>query len=396
MDIRHQQWVTCNGVDVTGMPRPMRRSPRAASRVDLLPACSYSRLCPTLLMLCCFCYSADVQAMWANLTSMVQQLLQHNVMEDGEVLRASLTLVGVLADTASSMMQANSPSASAAPSTSNKSREGCSAATAVAALEFSMQLLDHTKQRAAALEPQQQQQQHQQVGIDEANEASLTQQVADIQQQVGPAFCSLCEQLLQSTTPLPIRGQPRTFRSHTSSLAACCHLTAACPLNNALCTNLLVLQVLLQLAQAHLACRQPARVLAAVSQLQGLCTGRTPPPGLLQVSSLALLQQGKLGPASAQLCAWLQQGGQSTQEACAAVRTFLVALHMLDTAPAACTTAGAARAAAGSTHAAVPVRCTAGECAAAVQQVAAAAAEHCRSEPAVALEVVLQILAEQV
>lgn len=159
-------------------------------------------------------------------------------------------------------------------------------------------------------------------------------------------------------------------------------------------------QVLMQLAQAYLTTKQPSKVLDCISIMQGLSTGRTPPAGLLQLSSLALLQQGKVGAASAQLCAWLRQGGQGTEEACSAVRSFLVALHpqgssARQTAP---TVQGRhlgdRNAAAGEVQGAG--RCSGEEHAAAVQQVAAAAAEHCRADPAVALEVVLQLLAEQV
>jgi hypothetical protein len=136
--------------------------------------------------------------------------------------------------------------------------------------------------------------------------------------------------------------------------------------------------------------------------------------GVLQLSSLALLQQGKLGAASTQLCAWLQHGGQGTEEACAAVRSFLAAVHSQ---PYTARTSGGGTAGgtvssavdasansngddaaqgAGSIDA-VAVKCaSAEERAAAVQQVAAAAAEHCRSDPAVALEVVMQLLMEQV
>lgn len=135
------------------------------------------------------------------------------------------------------------------------------------------------------------------------------------------------------------------------------------------------LQVLMQLAQAYLSCSQPKHVLDCISTMQGLSTGRTPLAGLLQLSSLALLQQGKLDAASAQLCAWLKQGGQGTAEACAAVRSFLLALHSC-----------------GPESAATNVQ----ERAAAVQAVAAAAGELCRSDPAVALEVVMQLLAEEV
>jgi hypothetical protein len=136
--------------------------------------------------------------------------------------------------------------------------------------------------------------------------------------------------------------------------------------------------------------------------------------GLLQLSSLALLQQGKLGAASAQLCAWLQHGGQGTEEACTSVRSFLAALHSqphtagtsgggtADGSVSGTIGAGASsnrdRAAQGAGGmAAAAVKCvSAEERAAAVQQVAAAAAEHCRSDPAVALEVVMQLLMEQV
>lgn len=132
--------------------------------------------------------------------------------------------------------------------------------------------------------------------------------------------------------------------------------------------------------------------------------------GLLQISSLALLQQGKLGAASAQLCAWLKQGGQRTEEACTAVRSFLVALHAhvgpaanTGGTSAAMTANDTAIAAAGvqvqdgrARGAAAARGCSAEERAEAVQQVAAAAAEHCRTDPAVALEVAMQLLADPV
>lgn len=146
---------------------------------------------------------------------------------------------------------------------------------------------------------------------------------------------------------------------------------------------------MLQLAKAYLACNQPSKVLECVSRMQGLSAGRTPLAGLLQLSSLALLQQGKVTAASAQLCAWLQQGVQSTEEACAAVRAFLAALHTQHSPP-------ASAAAAASTGGGVIGSSDGGERAAAVQAVAAAVAERCRSAPAVALEVIMQILAEQV
>lgn len=135
------------------------------------------------------------------------------------------------------------------------------------------------------------------------------------------------------------------------------------------------------------------------------------PPGLLQISSLALLQQGKVGAASAQLCACLKQGGQRTEEACAAVRSFLLALHAhvgasISTGAGAAACAGAAtKAAAGARvqdgragrgAGAAPPACSAEERAAAVQQVAASAAEHCKTEPAVALEVAMQLLSDPV
>jgi hypothetical protein len=211
----------------------------------------------------------------------------------------------------------------------------------------------------------------------------------DIAAQVGfqvlaaPA-CTLCNKHMCNTY------------SATHSLPACCHTS--------------VLQVLMQLAQAYLTCGQPNRVLDCISLLQGLSTGRTPPAGLLHLSSLALLQLGKLGAASAQLCAWLAQGGHSAEEACDAVRSFLVALHTPGAVASPGTAAGQVSAGAAATasaagdsvqaQAAAPGQlssscCTPQERAAAVQQVAAAAAEHCGSNPAVGLEVVMQLLSSQ-
>jgi len=140
---------------------------------------------------------------------MVHQLLQDSVLEDGDVLAASLAMTGTLADTAAGLLQANCPvghssssgsssngattvripGASAGHSVGRSSSkvspggDGGAAAAAVLLLEFAAHLLHYTKQQAAALEQPPPQQQQQAGGS--ADQASLTQQVSDIQQQVS-------------------------------------------------------------------------------------------------------------------------------------------------------------------------------------------------------------------
>ena len=55
--------------------------------------------------------------MWANLTSLVQQLLQETVMEVEDSLSASLAMAGTLADTAGTLLQANPAGASCSTTT---------------------------------------------------------------------------------------------------------------------------------------------------------------------------------------------------------------------------------------------------------------------------------------
>lgn len=146
-------------------------------------------------MVVCHHLQPWLQAMWANLTSLVQQLLQQTVMEGEEALSASLTMAGALADTASTMLQ---PSSLESSSSNGAGGGSCvdgsdgsvqetgqtgSLGTAVQMLEFAVQLLDHAKQQAGELAPLQQEQQGQ-LETEEGS-AGLSQQVADIQQQVG-------------------------------------------------------------------------------------------------------------------------------------------------------------------------------------------------------------------
>jgi hypothetical protein len=154
-----------------------------------------------------------MQAMWANLTSLVQQLLQETVMELEDTLSASLAMAGTLADTAGPLLQAYSPGAStttsssssrvsipagsstgngknwagqlggpATSSTEDRPGAGSKAATAVMLLECSVHLLDHAKRQAAALAQPPDQEQQEEEGP--AAGFGLCQQVADIQQQV--------------------------------------------------------------------------------------------------------------------------------------------------------------------------------------------------------------------
>jgi hypothetical protein len=139
--------------------------------------------------------------MWANLTSLVQQLLQQTVLQPEEVLSTSLAMAGALADTATSLLQANSSTSSsnggtggqaeAASSPPSQQQMAAAAAgarqvdkaiadTAVLLLEFTAQLLDQTKSRAAALCANNRQQHP-----GPEDDALLVQQVAEIQQQVS-------------------------------------------------------------------------------------------------------------------------------------------------------------------------------------------------------------------
>jgi hypothetical protein len=146
--------------------------------------------------------------MWANLTSLVQQLLQETVMELEDTLSASLAMAGTLADTAGPLLQGYSTAGStsssrvsipdgsstgngknevsqlggSASSNSSSVKDGGKAATAVMLLECSVHLLDHAKRQAAALAQPLDQEQQQEEGP--AAGSRLCWQVADIQQQV--------------------------------------------------------------------------------------------------------------------------------------------------------------------------------------------------------------------
>lgn len=283
--------------------------------------------------------------MWANLTRLVQQLLAATVLEREEVLGACLVMAGALADQASccaapgpagdeaaSTEQPNEARMQAGSSAAEAEEQGAAAGAeaSVQLLEFAAELVSHARQQLVVVPA-------------DAREAAKEQQ-------------------------------------HHGDTALAAQVGS------------IQEQVLMQLARAHLACAQPGRVLDCVATLQGLATGRRPPPGIQQLASLALLQQGQLSTAATQLCLWLQQGGQSTEEACAAVRAFLRALHD------AAASSSMPQAAAGGSDSAVTaaaVAVTHSSAAEAVQRVAEAAAERCRSDPGVALVVVQELLSDQ-
>lgn len=182
-----------------------------------------------------------VQAMWANLSSLVQQLLHETVMEAEDALSASLAMAGTLADAASTLMQANSP---AVTNTTTSSGSGSGAAdrpgggggtgAAVMLLECSAQLLDHAKRQAAVLtQPLEEQEQL------DADAPSLVRQVADIQQQVrlGPHGCACCNSAAQCSGRGRHGTSARAVATASSGIPGHCrhpmlvHLpTAACDL----------------------------------------------------------------------------------------------------------------------------------------------------------------------
>eukprot|EP00775_Hariotina_reticulata_P012281 gene12281-12417_t len=133
-------------------------------------------------------------------------------------------------------------------------------------------------------------------------------------------------------------------------------------------------QVLLQLGECHLSGQSFDQAMECASKLQTLAAGHSLIPGFVRLSSLALLGQNKMSPAVAQLCAWLRQGSQTTQEACDTVVAFLGALHSshLDK------------------HQPLPPQSAAVQ--AAIQHLADAAVERCQSDPCVAVAVALQLL----
>jgi hypothetical protein len=112
--------------------------------------------------------------------------------------------------------------------------------------------------------------------------------------------------------------------------------------------------------------------------LQTLAAGRSLIPGFVRLSSLALLGQNKMSPAVAQLCAWLRQGSQNTREACDTVVAVLSAMHSSPL----------------NEHQDRPSPSAAVQ--GAVQQLADAAVERCRSDPGVAVAVALQLLSLEV
>ncbi|KAF8064657.1 Rnf14 [Scenedesmus sp. PABB004] len=244
---------------------------------------------------------ARPQALWANLSAMLQQLLRSSSLEQEEGLGACLSLAGALAEQAAALGGAGAgrPAAARPPASVG----------AVWLLELSCKLLEQARERAEQLAGPP-------GGADRADGAGAGSQHA------RPALVQ--------------------------------HVVAVQQ------------QVLLQLGQARLAAGQPGKALDAAAALQGLAAG--PVPGLVQLSCQSLLAQGKLAPASAQLCAWLRQGGQAPDEACAAVDAFLSALH----------------AAAGP-----------GGDEAAVADVAAAAAERVRGDASVAVTVAMALLASE-
>jgi hypothetical protein len=305
------------------------------------------------------------QALWANLSSMLQHLLSDTLLEAEEAISMSLSMAGALADQAGT-----SSSTGAATETGGKTEAAASKGTSAAAgahssacqlLELAAQLMQYCRQQALHLAQQQ-------APADSPNTAAAAA-------------------VEQSPVVQHITGVQQ--------------------------------QVLLQLGQAYLASKQYARVLECVTTLQGLSVGCSPVPGLVQLSILALIGQGKLVAAAAQLVAWLKQGSQlaaaaaaaatdlgqlgqqqqqqSTEEACTVVDAFLQALHehasSTDVSRASAAAAGGASGFAGNSAAAAAGGVDVQQL---VQQVADAAAERCQGQPGVAVAVVLRLLENEV
>jgi hypothetical protein len=305
---------------------------------------------------------------------MLQQLLADTVLEAEVAISMSLSMAGALADQASSSSSSSSKTedaeattaAAGAPGSGNTAATGSSACQL---LELAAQLTQYCRQQALQLAQQQAPADSPNAAAVPAEQSPVVQHIVGVQQ-----------------------------------------------------------QVLLRLGQAYLATQQHAKALECVVTLQGLSVGCMPVPGLVQLSILALIGQGKLLPAAAQLVAWLKQGSQlaaaaacgpnqdpharqqqqqqSTEEACAVVDAFLQALHehasRTDSmhAAAAAGLAGSSSAAAaglaGSSSAAAAAAAGGVDVQQLVQQVADAAAERCQGQPGVAVAVVLRLLENQV
>jgi hypothetical protein len=85
-------------------------------------------------------------------------------------------------------------------------------------------------------------------------------------------------------------------------------------------------QLLLLLAQAHYEAGEHCPALECITQLQGVAPGQPRVQGVVKLSSLALLRQGKADTAALQLSVWLEQGGQTATEAAEAIAAFARAL----------------------------------------------------------------------
>jgi hypothetical protein len=294
---------------------------------------------------------------------MLQQLLSDTLLEAEEAVSMSLSMAGALADQASS-----SSSSSGIEELAGKAAAGIGTAgkgTTVAAahssacqlLELAAQLMQYCRQQTLQLA----QQQSPADSPNTAEQSPVVQHIVGVQQ-----------------------------------------------------------QVLLQLGQAYLATKQYARVLECVTTLQGLSVGCSPLPGLVQLSILALIGQGKLVAAAAQLVAWLKQGSQlaaaaaaaameqgqpgqqqqqqqqSTEEACTVVDAFLQALHEHASSRNG-SYASAAAGASGLTGSSAAGAASGGiDVQQLVQQVADAAAERCQGQPGVSVAVVLRLLENEV
>jgi hypothetical protein len=294
---------------------------------------------------------------------MLQQLLADTVLEAETAISLSLSMAGALADQATITNSSSSgieeagctAAAAAAASDHPGGRDIANTTTANSAcqlLELAAQLTQYSRQQALQLAQQQAPADSPTAGTAGAEQSLVVQHIVGVQQ-----------------------------------------------------------QVLLRLGQAYLTTQQYAKALDCVTTLQGLSVGCMPVPGIVRLSILALIGQGKLLPAAAQLVAWLKQGShliaataaaggpgqgqdaqqqqQSTEEACAVVDAFLQALHehasSIGSAEKLHTVAGLAAGAAAGVDVQLLVR-----------QVADAAAERCQGQPGVAVAVVLRLLANEV
>lgn len=312
--------------------------------------------------------SSAVQALWANLSSMLQQLLADTLLETEVAISMSLSMAGALADQAnfttnssSKTEEKDSSTAAAGAADSNTAgtstaAAGVSVSSACQLLELAAQLTQYCRQQALQLAQQQAPVDSPAAAAAPAEQSPVVQHIVGVQQ-----------------------------------------------------------QVLLRLGQAYLATQQHAKALECVSTLQDLSGGCiASPDAVVQLSIRALIGQNKLVAAAAELVAWLKQGSQlaaaaaaagqdqhtqeqqqkSTAEACAVVDASLQALHVhagrADSMHAAAAAAGGVLAGGSSAVAAAGV-----DVQQLVQQVAGAAAERCQGQPGVAVAVALRLLEHQ-